>query len=204
MRRNLKIRPNFDGHSTIKKAEDVAELLIYFGDSVFEGLGETFINLRKLLIGPGRICLITRQDFFNMKKLESLFLSENRIKFASEDVFWDLRSLERLDIDDCKIEKLPRNLFKNLKKLKEIYLGGNKLTHLQKNLFTDNLQLDYVSLAGNKLQTINVDFTKLPKIKYIDLSYNICINKRFSPEYPEESTVATVQELQFKIANNCT
>jgi Leucine-rich repeat (LRR) protein len=111
--------------------------------------------------------------------------------------------LETLGIEDCEIEKLPENLFKNLKMLIIIDLNTNELTHLPKNLFADNLQLETVWLYGNKLQTIDVDFTKLPKIKTIYLRSNVCINELYRPEIPEDSTVATVQELQLKITNNC-
>lgn len=205
-KRNLKIRPNFDVNEAIKKAEDVERLEIYFGFSthIFAGIGEVFINLKELWIRGGRIRLIARSDFVNLKKLKWLWLSGNPIKFAADDIFYDLNSLEELRMVGCSITKLPEKLFNQLRNLKILYVYKNEITHLPKGLFANNLQLEKVWVNENQLQTIEVDFRNLPTVKEIELSSNVCTNEVYSPEYPEDSTVSSLQELQEKINRNCT
>ena len=205
MQKNLKIRPNFDQHDEIKKPEEVKELVMKFGEStqIFQGIGQFFINLEKLWIINSQIEVVSRSDFADLKQLKDLVLSENPIKFSTEDVFWDLEAMDRLDMNRCELKTLPENLFKNLKKLRDLDVGSNELMRLPKNLFADNLQLEAVNLIGNKLQKIEVDFTKFPNIKQIELRFNVCINEVFLTEKPEDSTISTTQELQAKINRSC-
>lgn len=175
----MKILPNFKDHETIKKAEHVERLWIDFGEAthIFAGIGETFTNLKMIRILEGRIELIGRSDFENLKELTTLDFYFNPIKFASGDIFSDLISLEFLGMGSCRLEKLPENLFRNLNKLKKLQLYSNKLSHLPRNLFDNNLQLEHLYLDGNNWQTIQVDFTKLPDIKVVGLTGNSCINE---------------------------
>lgn len=106
-------------------------------------------------------------------------------------------------MNNCNIKRLPENLFRNLRNLKSLYLQFNDLSHLPKNLFAGNLQLEGINLNGNELQTIDIDFTKLLKIKIVYLFDNGCINEGYSKAKPYQSTYTSVREFQAKIKSDC-
>jgi Leucine-rich repeat (LRR) protein len=197
--RNLKIHAYFSSHETIKRKADVEDLEIFFSPSnhIFAGIGETFTSLKKLQIVLQEIKFVERVDFINLAQLEELYISYNQIEFLHEDVFQDLPNLHYLSLSQNKIQKLPEKILKNLTKLKEINFNSNRIEYLPKDLFADNLQLEKIYAWQNPLKTIDVDFTKLPRLGLLWLRDANCID--FNANNQSE-----VQETQQIVNHNCT
>jgi Leucine-rich repeat (LRR) protein len=183
---------------TVKTAADFMHLWINFAPSIhiFSGIGETFSNLKTLLIVQQSIKFVERSDFVDLTQLERLGLNKNQIEFLPEDVFWDLPNLKELWLRDNKIKKLPENIFKNLKKLKFIGLHDNKIDHLPKDLFANNLEIELIWAADNPLKTIDVDFTELKDLSLLNLLNANCINF-------VARNATQVKEAQRRINQNC-
>jgi Leucine-rich repeat (LRR) protein len=170
-------------------AADIKLLHINFAPStyIFSGIGETFSNLKKLLITEQSIKFVERSDFAGLTQLEVLYLDGNQIEFLPEDVFWDLPNLEYLGLSNNKIKKIPENIFKNLKKLESIGLHINKIKHLPKDLFSKNLEIEKIWAENNPLKVIDVDFSTLKNLSWLFLSNANCIdfNAYFELQVPE-------------------
>lgn len=143
---------------------------------IYGELGDVFCNLETLRIISQSIELVERSNFANLDYLQELSLFRNPIEFLPEDVFWDLPSLEELNLCNCRIKVLPGNVFKNLKELTSIILSDNRLTKLPGNLFENNIKLREISLENNKIVRIDVDFSKLHNLRWLNLEGNECID----------------------------
>lgn len=174
----LKIRPKFSNYATKVEAADIEELDIDFTPAiyVFSGIGESFINLKSLRIISRSIEFVERPDLAALKQLEYLSLTGNEIEFLSDDVFSDLTNLKILDLDKNKIKKIPKNIFQNLKNIKTIRFKNNKIEYLPKDLFVNNLEIEKIYAGSNPLKTINVDFTALDNLNWLDLRNAKCSN----------------------------
>jgi Leucine-rich repeat (LRR) protein len=185
-------------YEEIVSAADIKNLEINFAPSthIFSGIGENFSNLKELWITHQFIKFVERSNFVGLTQLEQLYLRGNQIEFLPENVFWDLPNLELLNLRDNKIKKLPENVFKNLRKIQQIFLSINKIEHLPKNLFVNNLEIEEIYVHDNPLKIIDVDFTALKKLRYLDLQNQNCINFNAYNE-------AQSQETQQLINQNC-
>lgn len=198
MTRNLKIHPDFSNHETARNAADVERLNISFVPSthIFDGIGETFPKLKKLWIHFQKIKFIERENFADMTRLTALNLNNNEIEFVSENIFQDLSCLESLDLNNNQIRIFPENVFKSLKKLKRISFSNNRIMHLPEKLFLYTWKLEEIFAPNNFLKTINVDFTKLYKLKMLYLENSKCIDIKTENK-------KDIQSIQQIVRQNC-
>lgn len=205
MTRNLKIRPNFTDHPTIKTAENIKALVIYFGPSnhILSGIGEAFPNLEQLMIHDNSIKFYERQNFVNLKKLKVLDMQNKQIEFMAEDSFFDLENLEKLSFFQNEIESLPKRLLVNLKKLKQLICSFNKISKIDKDFFRNNLEVEEIDFRNNLLKQIDVDFTKFSKIIELSFKSNDCIDSFFSKKHFYAYSLTSVDEVQKVIEEHC-
>lgn len=144
-------------------------------DRLPSGIGESAPNLTFFYSDNGNVKFIDRNNFANMGKLHTLAFSNHKLNFFSEDVFQEINNLRLLCLNNNLIEWLPKNIFSELLNLELAMLNDNQLTHLERDLFKNNLLLEFLSFENNKIKTIAINFTKLPKIKMINLKNNVCI-----------------------------
>lgn len=83
-----------------------------------------------------------------------------------------------------------------MKKLQYLHFNDNEIEYLPKNLFEDNLELRAIVASNNPLRTIDVDFTKLASLTYLNMEKAKCIDF-----YPQSK--AQVVEAQQIINDNC-
>lgn len=195
MTRNLKIQPSL---KQTTDAANVQALVLNFPYSthIFSGIGENFPNLQSLSIFNQPIIFVDRENFYNMTQLVRLGLFENKIEFLPHDVFDDLMDLEQLFLFDNRIKNFPRKIFDNLRKIKVINFDGNKIENLSKDLFINNVKLERIYAQRNPLRTIDVDFTKLSNLDYLNLQNAKCVN--FWARIKSE-----VQKVQEIVNQNC-
>lgn len=197
--RNLKIKPNFQNHQTVRNAASVQILELKMANStiILPDIGKTFPNLVELWIVTQRIRFVEREDFVNLSQLIELLLYKNEIRFLPENVFWDLTNLEVLDLISNRISEISENIFINLKKIKTINFGRNNIQHLPENLFINNHELESINFSENRLRTINVDFLMLANLNELYLQKSNCIDLNMI-------TILDIIEIQQVINQNCT
>lgn len=199
MTRNLKIRVKFSFFSKIKNAVDIKKLDLNFNLSthIFAGIAEAFPNLEHLKIHDQQIKFIERENFANLSQLEELRLYHNKIEFLPDDIFNDVPNLKVLDLVHNRIKILPEKVFNKLWRVGEMYLNNNKIEHLSKNLFINNVELFMLQLDENSLKTIDDDFTKLPKLMFLNLRNANCVSFTVMSK-------SKISEMQEVIKQNCT
>lgn len=163
---------------TIQNSADVKMLKIDFKSSthIFPGIGETFPNLRRLRIDNQSIEIVERENFEGLEQLEVLDFSRNQIKYFINNIFWDLQNLTILAFSDNQIELLQKETFQNLKQITEINFSNNKIEHFPKDLFKNNLMLKRMFAYKNPLKTVDIDFTKLKKLRILWMEKSECID----------------------------
>lgn len=135
-----------------------------------------------------------------MTKLRRLELYDKEIDFIAEDSFFSLSNLEILSIYKCGVQYLPKYLLKTLIKLKKFEAVFNRITFLHKELFSNNFELEEIAFRNNQLKVIEVDFTKLLKLKSLRLEKNDCIDGSFIRASFDS---ISLQELQNIINSKC-
>lgn len=198
MTRNLKFRA--DRSKSKININEIKGLSIAISPSthILSGIGRMFPNLNHLSFRDSTIQFVERSDLANMKNLGSLILEKCLIEFFPEDFLADLPNLTSILISYSKIEKVPEKFFMNQRKLTSLSFHDHSLRVLDKDLFKNNLKLDSIYLFRNDLEEINVDFTVLPVVNYIDLRWNRCIDDYW---YPSRESIQAFQE---KVNRNCT
>ncbi|CRK96186.1 CLUMA_CG009615, isoform A [Clunio marinus] len=142
-------------------------------------------------------------DFFsNVRSIEELNIEkrhdDSKKLSMSLDALKQLNNLKKLRFDIVDVN-WSENSLENFRNLNEFtYFNGN-MTKLFKNFFKNNLNLEVIRFSRNVFEEIEVDFTKLPKLKRIDLKYCGCI----SSEYIKDETTMTIQEFQDQIDGSC-
>lgn len=146
------------------------------------GFGLSFPSLQAFRATSVELKYIRRENFANMGNLSILTLSGNQILSFSGDVFMDLPKLEWLSIHTNQISVLPEELLANMPKLVSFYFGANLAHNLPEKVFASNLNVEEIYIRSGKLKTVDVDFSKLPKIREVHLEANTCTNDFFSSE----------------------
>jgi Leucine-rich repeat (LRR) protein len=141
---------------------------------------------------------VERRQLAKMPQLTKLSLGLNLIEHLPEDAFNDLVNLEELYVRDNQIKVLPPKLLWNLPNLKDFSARENQIEFIPRNLFKTNRQLEDLWLYGNKITRIEVDFTLLPKLNYLDLIRNTCISKVCNP-----CNIEKLRQIQQEINLNC-
>lgn len=139
------------------------------------------INLQELILEGCEIENLHEETFWKLTKLKKLDLRENPLKIISENAFKGLSDLRYLSVSNCQIEKLPRNIFET------------------------NLNLEEIYLSESKFKIIEVDFTRLLRLRILNFyaSTEGCVNTFFSATN-SNSEASSIQKIQEIISVNCT
>lgn len=175
-------------------------------ESLDENLFAGLVMLTEVSLHANEISRIPPKLFKSHDKIQKLLLNENRINEIDETVFQTLSNLTDIYLSTNNLETIPKNLFKYNKNLRSIYLNNNKLTSIDEGVFDGLDELFTVSLASNLFTTIPIhlfinneklDFlylnnnqirmltpalfqSKKQRLRtFIDLSDNVCIDKKF-------------------------
>jgi Leucine-rich repeat (LRR) protein len=159
---------------------------------------EQFPKFKQLWIQRSGLKYVERRQFAKMPQLTWLDLVYNRIESLPENVFDDLVNLEYLSVSDNKIKVLPPKLLWNLPKLSRFWASFNHIELIPRDFFKNNRELEGIWIHNNKITRIEVDFTLLPKLKYLHLDKNTCIS-----EVCNRCNIGNVREIQQEINRDC-
>jgi len=156
-------------------------------------------NLMQVNLWNNKIESVHPESFKLLNKLKYLYLGGNRISELDENIFHENVQLEVLYLGSNKIKVLPKKLLWTLKNLDHFNAGINQIEVIDRDLFLNNKVVQYLTFSVNKLKIISVDFTKLLKIKQVDLRANTCIDL----EFRDDNNAITLTEIQQAINTNC-
>jgi Leucine-rich repeat (LRR) protein len=160
---------------------------------------EQFPKFKLLGIENSGLKYVERRQLASLTQLTYLELTYNGIRYLPEDVFSDLVNLERLYVSYNHIKVLPPKLLWNLPKLKIFSADSNRIELIPRDFFKNNRELEGIGIDDNKITRIEVDFTLLPKLNYLNLETNTCIN-----EVCYECNIEKLTQIQQNINANCT
>ncbi|KAL7013197.1 hypothetical protein ACKWTF_015253 [Chironomus riparius] len=207
--RNLTIKYNPPLKTTVTgehynsyQNQDVSELYIYKCFTVYLPyyISNQFPKLINFEVMHSHLRVIERKNFIGLTDLTDLRLDHNEIENVPWNVFYDLKSIVYLSLSDNKILELPGKLLQPLDKLSWFTADRNRLKKLNVDLLNENLkELEAVNFNKNQLSEIFVDFSKIRKLKYVDLQENVCVNVLMKKNYLNREDF--VNEIQKKLVN---
>ena len=113
-----------------------------------------FIRQIEIVDNPG-LTTLKRGEFFELERLERLYLSNNGLTTLPEDVFDDIKNtLQRLRLNGNDLTTLPEGVFDGLGRLTELRLDDNDLTTLPEGVFDNLGSLTELRLDDNDLTTL--------------------------------------------------
>ena len=168
-----------------------------------------FVNLEsleKLFLFGNQIFHLNPEQFKNNRNLIQLDLSNNKLQSIEFGIFDSLRNLLELYLHRNEVMRLPGNIFQNNKQLRWLSLSrnlfsridGNSLTGLENlvdfeltdnplesfdfAVFENKQNLETIYISNCKIKFIrNIqEAAKLEKLRFVDLSKNICIDRKYS------------------------
>ncbi len=143
--------------------------------NTFEGLGQ----LKTLILSHGSLSQIDVGAFNGLDKLKNLHLYSNKIKSVSNGIFQNLPEIKLIFLSHNLISQLDEKTFSHLEKLRDIVIRQNDLETLPAALFENNKDLEFINLSRNKLVSIPAKLFVHPKIEFVFLSSNVCIDKTY-------------------------
>lgn len=155
-----------------------------------------FIHLKELRLSNNNLSIISNNDFFQLKALQSLDLSSNKISFISENIRF-LKNLKVVDFSHNKLEVVPKEVF-DLPFLSVLFLNDNSLETLNISRPIKSRQLyllEVLRLENNKLISIddyffflaNQELSEEQKLRYQGKLPNL----RFLSLYGNNSSLRT-------------
>lgn len=149
--------------------------------SLFPETFKNALDLKQLQLYGNQLKRLSSYTFIHAENLLSIDASNNHISNIQSKAFYGLEKLEKISLDNNEISMLNDEVFLPLISLQEIYLGKNKLTIIPAQLFSSvHNQLQKIFLNNNKINDISYyAFHELPKLRFLNLEGNNCVNKNF-------------------------
>ena len=157
----------------------------------FNGAG----NLKTILLHNNHLSAINNNCFIHSKNLKYLDLSNNKITKIQAHAFNSLNNLEVLSLSNNNIKTLDSEILSHLTNLQWIWLDRNHFSIISSTLFPrTNVKLHGIYLNSNEIVKISpLAFNNLPKLRFLMLSGNPCINRNFKNHVIQENASIKVE-----------
>ncbi|KAG5678941.1 hypothetical protein PVAND_008560 [Polypedilum vanderplanki] len=130
-----------------------------------------------------------------------VFFEKCKISKIPKGIMKTFPNSKILVINNSKLKTIIRDDLKENKNLEELYLVKNNITFLPGDLLKDLNKLTAFSVTYSKIELIEPNiFDKLTNLNCVDLSGNICIDKRFNSVEPNLQN-ATLDEIKTELQN---
>lgn len=137
---------------------------------------------------PEKACFF----FENMQRMD---IYGRQIKHITRQVFTNCQKVTKVCILFTALTTLPEDLFEDLPEIKELLLYDSNLVILPENLVAKNHKLTSFSARTNQLIVVDTKFG--PAMTVIDLTSNVCIDKKYNAEN------TSIAEINDDIASKC-
>ncbi|CAF0724388.1 unnamed protein product [Rotaria sordida] len=153
--------------------------LSYLPNNVFQPFSSTLINLnlqrnhfrsllnnyflrrleqlRTLDLSKNQLYELHKQDFTDLRRLETLILRENKLTYLPYAIFSRCRTITTLDLSDNELSIIDSNAFRSLYRLKILLLSNNPLGQrlLTNQLMEPLKNLEYLDLENTELNNLS-------------------------------------------------
>uniref|UniRef100_A0A0N5ASA3 LRRCT domain-containing protein n=1 Tax=Syphacia muris TaxID=451379 RepID=A0A0N5ASA3_9BILA len=132
-------------------------------------------NLRTLNMAFCHLTSLKKKTFYNLKKLEALFLHNNQLQELQTTTFSAMENLRHLSLANNNITTIEEKALDNLPALEELSLANNRIQFMPRGSFHHLNNLKYLDLSGNQLRYLDLNFLQQTPtlIERLDLSNNI-------------------------------
>lgn len=147
------------------------ELILEFNPSVVQTvLPANLINLKSLTLINFNLPHLTKDYFYQMKKLVHLTLKSCRIESITSQGFISIeKQLRTLILDGNQLNEKIFSQLNHLTGLEKLSLTHNRIEHINLHWFNSHLQ--YLDLSYNSIKTINFS-SSCQQLKQINLQNN--------------------------------
>ena len=104
---------------------------------------------------------ITNHTFFNLNKLEELYLLNNYIADIQFNSLGELSSLKILDLSYNYLKVISKGLFDGLNKLTNLYLKNNRIEIIESFSISNLASLDKIDLDYNVVKKVESELDEL-------------------------------------------
>ncbi|CAF1094746.1 unnamed protein product [Rotaria magnacalcarata] len=156
-----------------------SNFLSYLPNNIFQPFSSTLINLnlqhnqfrslfnnyflrhleqlRTLDLSKNQLHELHKQDFTDLRRLETLILRENKLTCIPYAIFSRCRTITTLDLSDNQISIMDPNAFRSLYRLKTLLLSNNPLGQrlLTHQLMEPIKNLEYLDLENTQLNDLS-------------------------------------------------
>lgn len=164
--------------------------------STFEnlnGFGITFTGLKK----------IKRENLKSLSRLKFFLINDNEIEEIPADTFYDLKNLELIDICRNKIKQLDQNWLTTMPRLKVFKARTNRFQSVPANMFKNNKELEEILFDYNQIARNEVNYAELPKLKFVAMLQNSCINLEYCKDPNKPNCIRSLQQFNLLISGYC-
>ncbi|KAH9362706.1 hypothetical protein HPB48_001197 [Haemaphysalis longicornis] len=137
--------------------------------------------------------------FNRTRRMRELKLSSNEIRDVT-DAFKGLTLLRKISLRCNLVTHIPDDAFSDNHELAEINLCENKILWMGTNAFRGLVTLNTLLLQGNELLSLNGSLRHLPKIQYLDASFN-AFQSLGRAEFENNGRLAFIRLLGNNISN---
>lgn len=138
----------------------------YLDESVFSKDSK----LEFLALSDNNLTSVTG-TFNRTRRMRELRLSSNQIHDIT-DAFKGLTFLRKISMRSNLVTHIPDDAFSDNSELAEINLSENKIRWMGRNALKGLVTLNKLLLQGNQLLSLNGSIRNLPKLRYLDASFN--------------------------------
>jgi Leucine-rich repeat (LRR) protein len=194
-------------NNTFEKAT-VLKYFTLYGNQISALEADTFrgaTSLETIILHSNQISHVYPNAFRGLPNLHVLSLSSNKITELGGRIFAPLalNVLDYLGFDGNSIKSLDKDTFRKLPHLRGLGLSNNLLDSLDETLFLNNTELVNLDINSNKIDKLNSTmFQHLPKLEWLNLMDNICVNDFVRYSYPVPPNTAADVIYLAKCNNN--
>lgn len=192
--------------SNFKKLSNLV-LLSIFSKEIEEVDDDAFWDLpllRNFLLSADGNVTLHENTFQQNEELKEVVFLRTQLGVVPTNLFQNNLLLEAIFLQFCLITSIDENLFAANPSLAAVSLNSNQIEHLPEGLFKNNLFLEIIDFGENVLKTIDIDFTELHFLDWVDLEDNVCIDAYYlSDGHRYDNSFIDLTELQSVIRANC-
>lgn len=159
------------------------------------------ISTKLLYLDENNIEVISKENFPNGSRLETLSIQSNKISSIDNGTFEYLPNLTKLFLGGNDITNIPDLVFQPMPSLKELGLTGMDLNFIDEYAFNGLSDLEVLSLAFTAIDDIALQgniFKPLKKLKFLDLQESPELAKKVINSNQMLQSLFTVEELNLK------
>ncbi|GBN12191.1 hypothetical protein AVEN_131909-1 [Araneus ventricosus] len=143
--------------------------------AMFDQRPDTSNNISTIIIMGSKFLKGIGWEYWgNLKKLQIISIHSTEVKSLGKSFVDNISgTLQRFQLYNSRVRKLQYNAFSRMTGLYQLIVDNAEIKFLRRSLFTTPSKIRTFNFPNNQIDTLPDDLlTKMPELKYIDLSGN--------------------------------